>query len=101
MPTPGKMEITVKINEFPADAKTVDNGWKEFDIDCDGELVTVKVRPKLFKKLEQAQADYPMWVASIAGKMGDKTEKGFILDQPNIQTFERKPKPPKEEEPAS
>jgi len=26
MPTLGKMELTIKINEFPADVKTVENG---------------------------------------------------------------------------
>jgi hypothetical protein len=94
----GKLELTIKINEFPADATTVENGWKQFELDCDGQLVTVKVRPKMFKKLEQAQSDFPMWVAAIAGKMGERTETGFMLDQPNIQVFERKPKEPKEEQ---
>ena len=37
-----------------------------------------------------------MWVAAIAGKLGEMTEGGFELAQPNIQVFERKPKPPKE-----
>lgn len=96
MATPGKLELTIKINEFPADVQTVENGWKEFELDCEGQLVTIKVKPKVFKKLEQAQADYPMWVAAIAGKMGESTENGFVLDQPNIQVFERKPKEPKE-----
>lgn len=96
MATPGKLELTIKINEFPADVRTVENGWKEFELDCEGQLVTIKVKPKVFKKLEQAQADYPMWVAAIAGKMGEPTENGFVLDQPNIQVFERKPKEPKE-----
>lgn len=36
-------------------------------------------------------------VAQIAGKMGEPIEGGFILDQPNIQVFERKPKEPKPE----
>lgn len=96
MTTSGKLELTIKINEFPANVETVENGWKQFDLDCDGQFVTIKVKPKVFKKLEQAQADYPLWVAAIAGKMGTATEKGFILDQPNIQVFERKPKEPKE-----
>jgi hypothetical protein len=95
MPTPGKMELTVKINEMPADVRTVENGWKEFDLDCDGQLVRVKVKPKVFKKLEQAQENYPMWVAAIAGKMGEPLHGGFVLDQPNIQVFERKLKEPK------
>jgi hypothetical protein len=96
MSTLGKMELTIKINEFPADVQTVENGWKQFELDCDGQLVRVTVKPKVFKKLEQAQTDYPMWVAAIAGKMGEQFEGGFVLDQPNIQVFERKPKEPKE-----
>jgi hypothetical protein len=106
MPTPGKLEITIKINEFPADVRTVENGWREFDLDCDGQLVQVKVKPKVFKKLEQAQENYLTWVAAIAkrcceaqiaGKMGEPIEGGFVFDQPNIQVFERKPKEPKPE----
>ena len=96
MPIQGKLEITIKINEFPEN-QTVENGWKQFDLDCDGQLVRVKVKPKVFKKLEEARDNYPMWVAAIAGKMGEPIEGGFILDQPNIQVFERKPKEPKPE----
>ena len=97
MPTSGKLELTIKINEMPADIRTVENGWKEFDLDCDGQLVRVKIKPKVFKKLEQAQESYPMWVAAIAGRMGEPLQGGFVLDQPNIQVFERKPKEAKPE----
>lgn len=96
MPSPGKLELTIKISSFPEDVKTVENGWKEFEIDTGEQFITVTVKPKVFKKLEQAQANWPMWVAAIAGQMGEKTEKGFVLKEPNIQTFERKPKDPKE-----
>ncbi|MBD1835407.1 fertility inhibition FinO-like protein [Cyanobacteria bacterium FACHB-472] len=96
MATQGKLELTIKISEFPSDVKTVENGWKSFEIDCDGRIVSVTVKPKVFKKLEQAQTDYPMWVAAIAGKMGEPTEKGFNLNEPAIQVFEKKPKEPKE-----
>ena len=96
MATQGKLELTIKISEFPADVKTVENGWKSFEIDCDGRIVSVTVKPKVFKKLEQAQTDYPMWVAAIAGKMGEATEQGFVLNEPAIQVFEKKPKEPKE-----
>ncbi len=96
MPSSGKLELTIKINEFP-DAQVVENGWRQFDLDCDGQLVRVKVKPKVFKKLEQAHSDFPMWVAAIAGKMGEPIEGGFVLEQPNIQVFERKPKEPKSE----
>jgi hypothetical protein len=88
----GKLELTVKINELPQ-AKTVENGWQQFEIDCDGRIITVTVKPKIWKKLTDAQVNYPQWVAAIAGKMGDATDNGFVLLEPNIQVFERKPKP--------
>lgn len=100
MPVPGKLEVTIKINELP-ESQTVENGWKQFEVDCAGKIVNVKVRPKVWKKLEDAQANFPMWVAAIAGKIGAKTATGFVLDEPNIQVFERKPKEPKPEEQAS
>lgn len=91
----GKLELTIKINEFPVNVETDQNGWKSFQIDCDGQLISIKVKPKVFKKLEEAQANFPMWVGAIAGKMGEATEEGFVLSEPAIQVFERKPKEPK------
>ncbi|KAM3100291.1 fertility inhibition FinO-like protein [Phormidesmis sp. 146-12] len=91
MTVTGKLELTIKINELP-DAKTVDNGWKSFEVDCDGQIISMTVKPKVWKKLEDAQTNFPMWVAAIAGKMGQPTEKGFVLLEPNIQVFEKKPK---------
>ena len=88
----GKLEITIKINALTDDVKTTQNAWKSFDIDCDGQVVTITVKPKVFKKLEDAQANYPMWVAAITGKMGARTKDGFVLDSPSISTFERRPK---------
>jgi hypothetical protein len=49
--------------------------------------------------LEDAQANYPQWVAAIAGKMGEATATGFVL--PNIQVFEKKPKEAKPAEETS
>ncbi|MEW5858048.1 MAG: fertility inhibition FinO-like protein [Cyanobacteriota bacterium] len=95
MATQGKLELTIKISEFPSDVKTVENGWRSFEIDCDGQVVTVTVKPKMFKKIEEAQANYPMWVAAIAGKMGEPSDRGFVLNEPAIQVFEKKPKEPK------
>ncbi|MGI2908601.1 fertility inhibition FinO-like protein [Tolypothrix sp. VBCCA 56010] len=90
--TQGKLEITIKINELPQ-AKTVENGWQQFQIDCDGRIISVTLKPKVWKKLTDAQANYPQWVGAIAGKMGEATENGFVLNEPNIQVFEKKPKP--------
>ena len=93
MPVTGKLELTIKISELP-NASTVENGWKSFEIDCDGQSICVTLKPKMFKKLEDAQANFPMWVAAVAGKMGQRTDKGFVLVEPNIQVFEKKPKEP-------
>jgi hypothetical protein len=91
MTTTGKLDITIKINELP-DAKTVENGSQSFEIDCDGRIISVVVKPKVWKKLTEAQANFPMWVAAIGGQMGKSTPTGFILEQPSIQVFEKKPK---------
>jgi hypothetical protein len=93
MTVSGKLELTIKINELP-NAATVENGAKSFEINCDGQIISVTVKPKVWKKLEDAQANFPMWVGAIAGKMGQPTEKGFVLAEPNIQVFEKKPKEP-------
>ena len=93
MTVSGKLELTIKISELPT-ATTVENGWKSFEIDCDGQIISVTVKPKVWKKLEDAQTNFPMWVAAIAGKMGQPTEKGFVLAEASIQVFEKKPKEP-------
>lgn len=90
--TMGKMEVVVKLNQFPDEVKTVDKGWKEFEVDTGDRLVTITVKPKAFALLEQAQQSYPSWVAAISGLMGESTAKGFRLESPAIKVFERKAK---------
>ncbi len=91
-PTAGKMEVVVKLNQFPDDVRTVDKGWKEFEVDTGDCLVTITVKPKAFAALEQAQQTYPSWVAAISGQMGSLTATGFKLDSPAIKVFGRKAK---------
>ncbi|MBW4689896.1 MAG: fertility inhibition FinO-like protein [Komarekiella atlantica HA4396-MV6] len=86
-----KLEITIKINELPQ-PKTIENGWQQLELDCDGQIISVIVKPKVWKKLTNAASNYPQWVGAIAGKLGQQTENGFVLAEPNIQVFERKPK---------
>ena len=95
--TPGKLEVTIKINELPTDVQTNKDNCKIFQLDCDGRVVSITVKPKIWKKLEDAEANYPQWVAAIGGKMGESTSNGFVLSEPNIQVFEKKPKEPKPE----
>lgn len=91
MTIPGKLEITIKINTLP-ESQTADNGWKSFTVDCEGRLISITVRPKMWKKLEEAHEKFPQWVASIGGQMGVTTKQGLVLEKPNIQVFERKAK---------
>ena len=101
MPMSGKLEITIKINALPAEVTTSSHGWKDFALDCDGVHVSVRLRPKMWLKLEQAAGTWPLWLATIAGKMGKRTADGFTLEEPAIQVFERKAKPDAAAQPAA
>ena len=92
-PTAGKMEVVVKLNQFPSDVKTVDKGWKEFEVDTGDCIITITVKPKMFAALEQAQQSYPSWIAAISGQMGSLTATGFRLSSPAIKVFERLSRP--------
>ena len=85
----GSMELCVKINELPADSKTLRNGWEEFIIDTKGQMVKITVRPKTWKKLQKASNEYPLWIANIRGKMGSRVKNGFELLMPGVQIFEK------------
>ncbi|MBC1225241.1 fertility inhibition FinO-like protein [Nostoc sp. UCD120] len=89
----GKLEITIKINELPQ-PKIIENGWQQLDIDCDERIITitVKPKPKVYKKLTDVTSNYPHSVAAIAGKLSQSNELGFVLKSPNIQVFKCKPK---------
>jgi hypothetical protein len=90
--TPGKLEMVIKINALPEGATTNAHGWRTFSVDCEGTRVEVTVRPKMWTKLEEAAKNWPSWVGAITGKVGVKTAEGFVLAEPAIQVFERKPK---------
>jgi hypothetical protein len=92
MTTPAKLEVLIKINELPTNVTTAPNGSKAFGLDCGGRAVTMTLRPKMWAKLEAAARDWPQWVAAISGQMGPSTPNGFELLEPNVQTFEKKPK---------
>lgn len=87
MSTAPEVEIVIKISEVPQ-AKIVENNWREFIVDVFGKEVVIKVKPKVFAKIEKAPTEYPEWIAKITGKLGDKTPKGFILLEPAIAVFQ-------------
>lgn len=89
-----KMELVLKFSEIPAPVSVVKDGWLEFSLNTGSGVITVTLKPKMFKKLEEAAAAWPQWVAALTGKMGAKTEKGFVLAEPSLQVFEKKAKDP-------
>lgn len=92
----GKLEVTIKINTLPTDVTTDKNGWKSFSVTCDALRVAISLRPRMWAKLEEAAKAWPSWVAAISGTMSAQEVpfRGFVLAEPAVQVFERKPKSP-------
>jgi hypothetical protein len=79
--------ITLKITEMPVPVE-VENGWQEFSIDVGKAIISITVRPRIWKNFVDAIAQYSSWTAVITGRMGELTDVGFVLEQPGIQVFE-------------
>ena len=92
MAIPGKLEVTIKINQLP-ESKPASAQTMLFAVQADGKTVVVEVKNKVWNNLKAASENYPQWVAAITGKMGQGVSGGFRLDGPAVQVFEKKPKP--------
>jgi len=92
--TVGKLEVNIKISELPNWVETVKHGWQQLYINANGQVVQMTVRPKTWQKLLKANKEYPLWVASITGKMGHRIKNGFKLLEPAVQIHEMEPKKP-------
>ncbi|WP_172452750.1 ProQ/FINO family protein [Chromatium okenii] len=90
----GRLELTVKFNELPQPV-VVKAGMK-IGIQTDTALVVTTLKPKAWKKLEKAQADWKQWVASMTGKLGTQVNSDggtiVMLEDVAIQVFEKKVK---------
>lgn len=100
MPIPGKIEVTIKINQVPTEVTTNKHGWSEFKIDCGGRVVSVSLRPRMWNKIKEAPDQWPLWLATISGTMGPSQGQGFTLAEPAVQVFERKARAPEAPPPA-
>ncbi len=91
----GRLELTVKFSQLPQPV-AVKAGMK-IGIQTETALVVATLPPKVWKKLEQAQTEWPLWVASLTGKLGAQAgaDAGtvVVLEQPAVQVFEKKAKP--------
>jgi len=91
-----KLEVTLKFTTLPH-AKPAGQGKMVFALKTpDGQFVTAEVNNKVWNKLVKTAEDLPSWIAALTGTMGERTEKGFTLENPGLQVFERKPKAPTE-----
>ena len=91
MTVPGRIEVTIKVSQLPTTELT-ENNWHQFMVDCNGKQVSVTVKPKVWNKFKSQAEQYPEWVAAIRGGIGEISSIGFVLEQPSIQVFEKKPK---------
>jgi hypothetical protein len=92
MASPGKLDVTLKINALPP-AKSASPGTMLFAVQADGRIVLVELKNKAWNTLKTAAESYPQWVAAISGQMGEAIEGGFRLANPAVQVFEKKAKP--------
>jgi sRNA-binding protein len=92
MAIPGKLDVTLKINQLPQ-AKPTSAQTMVFVVQAEGRMVVVELKNKAWKNLATAAANYPQWVAAITGQLGAALEGGFRLDNPSVQVFEKKAKP--------
>ena len=83
-----KIQVTCKISEVPPHREV--NKLVEFFLEEGDRVLTVRVKPKQFKKLTDHGHD--QWVAAIVGALGSATETGFELANASIQVFEKKAK---------
>jgi hypothetical protein len=97
--TKGKLEINIKISQLPTPSHTIKRGWQRFYLNVEGQIVQMKVRPRTWNKLLQANEEYPSWIASITGKMGHRIKNGFELLEPSVQIYEKKVNIPSEPNP--
>jgi hypothetical protein len=96
MATAVKAQVTCKLNQVPKHRELPDKRVEFFLADGD-RVFTVKMKPKMFKKL--TEHGFTEWVASITGDLGPATETGFELENASLQVFEKKPKAETEAKP--
>lgn len=79
-----KLEVTIKINELPQ-PNTVGN-MQQFDLNCDGRIISVTVKCKIYNKLTDATSNYLQWVAAMSNdkprsiyalNLGQQTQNGL------------------------
>lgn len=92
MAIPGKLDVTLKINQLPQ-AKPASPRTLLFAVQAGGHTVVVELKTKAWITLKATADSYPSWVAAMTGKLGEAIAGGFRLENPSVQMFEKKLKP--------
>ncbi|MFZ1493352.1 MAG: ProQ/FinO family protein [Candidatus Competibacter denitrificans] len=85
---PGRLDLTVKFSELPKPLMV--QGGLKIGIQTGEGIVTAVLPSKMWKKLEQAAAHYPAWVAALSGSLGQVENGEIALKNPAVQIFEKK-----------
>ena len=88
MATPAKISLTCKLNQVPKHRELPDKQVEFFLNDGTDRIFTVRMKPKMFKKL--TDHGFEQWVAAISGDLGQNTETGFELLNAAVQIFQKK-----------
>ena len=96
MATAVKAQVMCKLNQVPKHRELPDKRF-EFILADGDRIFTVKIKPKMFKKL--TDHGFTEWVASITGDLGPATETGFELENASLQIFQKKAKAEAEAKP--
>ena len=100
MAVDAKLELTLKFSTLP-NATPAGPGKMAFALTTqDGQYVTAEVGGKVWNKLLKANTDWSSWVAALTGTMEPRTDRGFRLENPGLQVFERQPKAPADTAPS-
>lgn len=82
----GKLEITIKINKL-TQAKTLENSWQQFDIGCDGRIISVKLKPKVWKELSDVASNYPQCLTAMSNEKPRSVYAGKLGQQKDSDSY--------------
>lgn len=87
----GKMEVVIKFDQLPKGRPALDHQFTNFEVNCDGRIVTAEVRKTLYDKLIRMSKEGQPWIAVMSGVLsGAEGASGFKLDKPFCRIYPKK-----------
>lgn len=88
-PVEARIDFTLTIVRLPLDAKELRNSWQQFYVKVSDHRIQITLRPRVWKKLTDANKEFRAWKAIISGKFGELIKGGFVLADPGVRVVER------------